>query len=316
MSTAERLAAMDTASAALWATYAEDLAAARRSDRTIASYADEISRLAAHWPGVPLADMNATHIRAFLAAERDRISAAKGKPISGASIAVKFRALRAFFSWCEKEEMTARSPMRRVQAPATDTAPPPVPAREVISALLASCEKARRKGFAEYRDAALIRLACELGGPRRAELAAITVADIDLTRGIVRLHGKGGKARDIWIGAPTRKAITRYLRARAAHPLAGRPELWLGARGKPLTGDGIYQMLHRRCAAAGLPPLHPHQLRHFAAAEAKRHRVPTSAACALFGWDTPGMYEQVYGAAAAAEDALTLASELKTGARL
>jgi hypothetical protein len=49
------------------------------------------------------------------------------------------------------------------------------------------------------------------------------------------------------------RAVDRYLRVRAKHPLAERPELWLGANGRgPLTATGIYQLAVRRGDQAGV----------------------------------------------------------------
>ena len=56
-------------------------------------------------------------------------------------------------------------------------------------------------------------------------------------------------------------ALDRYLRAHRAHPAAAEPWLWLGHQGG-IGSNGIAQMLRRRCRLAGLPELHPHQLRH------------------------------------------------------
>jgi len=40
------------------------------------------------------------------------------------------------------------------------------------------------------------------------------------------------------------RAVDRYLRVRAKHPLASRPELWPGIGGRgPVTPDGIYQIV-------------------------------------------------------------------------
>jgi hypothetical protein len=63
------------------------------------------------------------------------------------------------------------------------------------------------------------------------------------------------------IGMKGDRALDRYLRARAKHPHAQLPWLWLGPKGR-LTATGTAQMIKRRGAEAGLPGLHPHALRH------------------------------------------------------
>lgn len=300
-------------SAALWAAYKRSLESAGRSALTISGYQASVMGLAAH-AGVPLDEITRSHAEAFLAAERRRVKRqGHASRDGGSTAAAHFRALRAFYTWCAKCDLIDKSPMRGMEMPATTTRLVPVPQADQIKILLASMDG---RSFDDRRDTAIIRLACELGGPRRAELAGIKVTDVDLKRGGVLLHGKGGKDRWVPFGARTGEALLRYLTARKRHPLAASPMLWLGARGKPLTGDGIMQMVARRSKRAGTGHIHPHMFRHYAAAAAKRNRVPTASAKALFGWSTSHMYDTVYGRAADAEDAARLARELALGDQL
>jgi hypothetical protein len=74
-----------------------------------------------------------------------------------------------------------------------------------------------------------------------------------------RQHKSGARAK---ISYETARAVDRYLRVRARHPLAGRPELWLGIGGRgPVTPDGIYQIVVRVGRKAGVA-VYPHRFRH------------------------------------------------------
>jgi integrase len=77
----------------------------------------------------------------------------------------------------------------------------------------------------------------------------------------VTVVGKGSRIRSCPFGPKTSKALDRYLRARSRRSDSRRAELWLGKRG-PMQSSGVYQAIRRRANLAGLPPLHPHQLRH------------------------------------------------------
>ena len=80
---------------------------------------------------------------------------------------------------------------------------------------------------------------------------------LDLYGREIRVFGKGGKPRVVTVSHAAARSLDRYLRARAKHPLAGRPELWLGANGRgPLTATGIYQLVVRRGEQAGVA-VHP-----------------------------------------------------------
>jgi len=89
----------------------------------------------------------------------------------------------------------------------------------------------------------------------------MTLDDIDLDQRIVWVLGKGRRPRALPIGRKTAQALDRYLRVREGHRLTHLPQVWVGRNG-PMTPSGIYQVVHNRARAAGLPAMHPHQLRH------------------------------------------------------
>jgi integrase/recombinase XerD len=77
-----------------------------------------------------------------------------------------------------------------------------------------------------------------------------------------RIRGKGRTSRTVKIGHQAARSLDRYLRARARHPQAWRPQLWLGVNGRgPLTAGGIYQAVARRGRQAGVT-VYPHRFRH------------------------------------------------------
>ena len=64
------------------------------------------------------------------------------------------------------------------------------------------------------------------------------------------------------IGFEAARSLDRYLRVRARHPEAARPQLWLGAGGRgPLTPNGIYQAVARAGERVGVA-VYPHRFRH------------------------------------------------------
>jgi integrase len=114
------------------------------------------------------------------------------------------------------------------------------------------------------------------------------VEDLDLDLDVIPVVGKGGGTARC-PSAKAGQALERYLRVLRRHRFAHRPELWLSQKG-PLTGDGIRQMLDRRCRRAGIPRLNPHRFRH------------TSVGMALYGWKSRQMLN-LYGAARAEDRA-------------
>jgi integrase/recombinase XerD len=102
-------------------------------------------------------------------------------------------------------------------------------------------------------------------GLRVSEAVGLHRGSVDLEGRFVRCNGKGGKERVVPIGRPAADTLRRYLaHARPHLDRRHRPELFLNAQGGPLTRAGVFLILRRLAATAGLEPerVHPHLLRH------------------------------------------------------
>ncbi len=132
--------------------------------------------------------------------------------------------------------------------------------------------------------------------PRRVRIYLASGAENRVGRAI-RVFGKGGKPRIVTISYEAARSLDRYLRARAKHPQAGHPGLWLGASGRgPLTLAGIYQLVVRRGEQAGVAA-HPQRFRHhFSHTWLDRGGAPGDL-MELNGWSSPQMLTW-YGASA------------------
>jgi hypothetical protein len=73
--------------------------------------------------------------------------------------------------------------------------------------------------------------------------------------------GKGDRQRTVRFTYDTARALDRYLRERAQHPMARVSALWLGVRGGPMTASGVYQMIEQCSREAGVD-VNPHKFRH------------------------------------------------------
>ncbi len=286
------------------AAYERALQARRRSKLTIQSYLEALGQLAAHAGTSDVAALTTAEIESYLVA----VIGAH----SSATAANRYRSLRAFYNWCVGEEIIDKSPMARMHEPTVTDEAPEVLTDDQLKALLAACAG---KDFAARRDTAIIRLFCEPGSPRLAEMADLTLDDLDMRGSMVRLHGKGDKVRHIPFGAKTGQALDRYLRVRRQHPLDHLPQLWLGGRGVALTPSGITQLLRRRARQADIGHIHPHQLRHTSAHVWADMGGSTGDAMALFGWSSPDMAYR-YGRSASTARAQRAARRISPADRL
>ena len=281
------------------------LTSRKRSERTKQSYEEAILLLSAFHGGADVAELDQADIEEFIADQLKRHKAS--------TAAVRYRSLRAFYNWCVTEEIIERSPMRRMVEPEPTDAPPPVLPDDKLAALLKACNG---KDFADRRDTAIIRMWCEPGSPRVAEMAGLAVDNFDLSHDQVTVHGKGDRIRVIPFGAKTGQAIDRYLRVRGKHRDAKLPAMWLAAReGIPITASGLAQMLRRRAEQAGIGHVHPHQLRHTSAHIFADLGGSDGDAMALFGWRSPDMPRR-YGRSAAVERAQRTSRRMSPADRL
>jgi site-specific recombinase XerD len=85
---------------------------------------------------------------------------------------------------------------------------------------------------------------------------------VDLWQREITVRGKGRKTRVVKISFDAARSLDRYLRVRARHAQAYRPQLWLGAGNRgPMTASGIYQVTVRRGRQCGIE-VFPHRFRH------------------------------------------------------
>jgi site-specific recombinase XerD len=126
--------------------------------------------------------------------------------------------------------------------------------------VLHACNK---RTFLGYRNYSMLLLIWD-SMLRRGEVAGLSVDDIDLRAGTIRVKGKGNKVRLVPMGAKTIKALHYYLNKwRVDYP--GKC-VFCGRQGTPLTLVHIDQICSRTGRKAGLR-MGCHIIRHNSATE-------------------------------------------------
>jgi site-specific recombinase XerD len=270
------------------------LEAEGKSPKTVENYSRAVVALA-RWLQVhdrpdEAAAVTAADVRGWLVSLQGHVSpSTEYRNYSGA---------RQFFGWCVREGELQVSPLANVRPPKVPEPRTVMLTTGQLRGLLDSCSG---REFVPRRDRAIIMVLADTG-MRRAELAGLTLDDLDLRARVAYVTGKGRRPRTVPFGARTGQALDRYLRLRRAHTFAQRPNVWLAEKGRGvLTADGIRQMLERRGRALGLR-VHAHMFRHgFADAWLKAGGSPNDLQ-ELAGWRSAQMVSR-YAAVNRAERA-------------
>jgi integrase/recombinase XerD len=114
------------------------------------------------------------------------------------------------------------------------------------------------------RDRAMLELFYS-SGLRISELSGLSLQQVDLEHGFVRVFGKGSKERVVPLGAKARDAIAVYLTAGRSRLVKARTgsELFISERGRAISRKTVWALVKRYAQRAGLSSkVKPHLLRH------------------------------------------------------
>ena len=179
---------------------------------------------------------------------------------------VRLAAIKSFMHFLEFREPSALEQIRRILAippKKADTRLVTHLTVEEMQAILNAPDPTDRDGL---RDRAMLHL-CFAGGLRVSELVGVRLADVTLQpQASIVVQGKGRRARCLPLWKITAAALRAWLAVRGTG-LA--PELFLNARGHPLTRSGFEYILDKyvqtavkACPSLSTKRVSPHVLRH------------------------------------------------------
>jgi len=194
--------------------------------------------------------------------------AAKAK---ATSVARRLSTLRRFYRMHLERGGVAEDPTVRVRAPKRPRQLPKSLSEKQIESLLAAPAIETSLGL---RDRAMLETLYATG-LRVSELTGLTLGQVGLDAGVVRVIGKGNKERLVPLGDEAVEWIKRYL-AKARPELAGtakRQHMFLTRRHEPLTRQAFWALIKRYAVRAGIAAnaLSPHVLRHAFATHLLNH---------------------------------------------
>lgn len=238
-----------------------------RSEHTVRAYTSDVRTLLsfAGARGVAVADFDLSVLRAWLAEQTRR-------GIARTTIARQVSSAKTFGAWAAREGLLPTDPAARLQAPKAHRVLPhvltPEQAQAVAEVPVAHGDQAigEEPSPMQLRDRVILEL-LYASGIRVGELCGLDVDDVDDSRQVLRVIGKGNKQRTVPFGRPAARALLDWLRdgrPRVATAASGSA-LLLGARGGRLDQRMARTVVGKAVDAVGGPAMGPHGLRHSAA---------------------------------------------------
>ena len=163
---------------------------------------------------------------------------------------------KGFFRFLKKNNLIDSSPFDLVTAPKSSSTLPEVLSPEDVEQLL----NFKPTNMIEIRDMAIVELMYS-SGLRVSETVNININDFEENKSFLRVLGKGAKTRLVPMGRFAINAINDWLKERDKIQ-SNTDALFLNTKGTRLTVRSIQLRLKKMAVKQGLPPIHPHMLRH------------------------------------------------------
>ena len=176
-------------------------------------------------------------------------------PFSNSTKQVYWKIIRSFYRWAA-QELNIENISLRITAPVVVSKTIIPFSQEDIQALI--------KAAKSKRNRALIMFLLDTG-VRVSELCRMTVLDVDLSTGMVRVtpfqSGRKSRPRVVYLGTNARRCLWQYLASRPDTEQKNSP-LFAAHTGKPLDRFAVKNILTRLAVKAKVNNVHPHRFRH------------------------------------------------------
>jgi integrase/recombinase XerC len=189
------------------------------------------------------------------------------KGLAKSSMARKSASIRSFTAWQLATRKAESDPGLRLRTPKVGRSLPKVVSHESLATVF---ELLSAKAVADnplgLRDKAIVELLYATGA-RVSEIASLSTDDIDASRQLLRVMGKGSKQRMVPYGQPAADALEQWMSVGRPQLLneKSRNDLFLNSKGSRVGVRQIYSVVADLLAETPGGSAGPHSLRHSAA---------------------------------------------------
>lgn len=183
--------------------------------------------------------------------------------LQSSTIARKLSSLRSFYDYLLRHQEVKDNPFVLTKAPKLEKKNPDFLFYEEINELLDKIDESTPLGI---RNRAIIEL-MYASGLRASEVVGMKLGDIDRSRQVIHILGKGKKERYVPFHELALECLDRYLDEARFSLMVNAKEkhqyVFVNKNGNPLTTRGLRDILDRMALNTGIGRrLHPHAIRH------------------------------------------------------
>ncbi|HET6512623.1 MAG TPA: site-specific tyrosine recombinase XerD [Candidatus Kapabacteria bacterium] len=228
------------------------------SKNSIDAYKRDLEKLQSYLEPqhIPMLRVQPKHLYAFLR-ELGEVG------LERTSITRIISAIRGFYRFLLTERMLTSDPTEHLEVKAVKRKLPDVLTIEEVDAILSQPDPSTNKGV---RDKAVLEF-LYASGARVSEVTELTLTQLWLADGLVKLFGKGKKERVVPVGKPAKDAVEKYLDH--VRPLLTKPGKQTDAvflnqeRGSAISRMTVWNIIQEYTKSARVEKnISPHTFRH------------------------------------------------------
>jgi integrase/recombinase XerC len=249
----------------------------RYSVHTITAYSNDLIQffdfVETQYEGIPFTHITGTMVRTWLAGMKE-------DEMTGKTLNRKISSLKSFYKYQIQQGQLTKSPMETVISPKISKRLPAFVAENDMEQLLTNLEFT--EGWKGYTEKMVIQLFYATG-IRLSELINCKEKQLDISKRIIKVLGKGNKERMLPLSPELTEELKKYISQKPPEA-AGNPHLFVTEKGKTLQPRAVYTFVKFYLSqVTTLQKKSPHVLRHSFATHLMNNGADLNAVKELLG---------------------------------
>ena len=235
------------------------------SENTLSAYRNDLLGLS-NWLSnlaINITDARRDHLLDYLSYRVEQGS----RPRTSARL---LSSIRRFYRYLVRQGAVQKDPSAQIEFPKLGRPLPETLTEEEVERILAAPDVKKAQGV---RDRAMLEVlyAC---GLRVSELVGLSLSQVNLNHGVIRVIGKGNKERLVPFGEQANEWISKFVNDARSELLKSKQcdALFITNRGASMTRQAFWHLIKKHAKRVGVTKhLSPHTLRHAFATHLLNH---------------------------------------------